>query len=133
MQSINNTNYISFTRVVVREMSSTAALMKLLLPIEVHVTTAALSPPLPARGRGSSILRASSHQPWPRSGLESTVEFEGVALKTGRVTCVPLYSARRCASTLYKLLKINLRLFLGVIHFEQFVESFLTVYSFNSS
>ena len=56
MQSINNANYISFTKVVVREMSSTAALMKLLLPIEILVTTAALSPPLPARGRGSSML-----------------------------------------------------------------------------
>ena len=45
------------------------------------------------------------------------VEFEGDAFKTGRVTGVPLYSARICASTFYKLLKINLRLFLGVNSF----------------
>ena len=47
MQSINST-------VAVRDISNTAALTKLQLDIEVHVTTAALSPPLPARGLGSS-------------------------------------------------------------------------------
>ena len=35
---------------------------------------------------------------------------------------MPLYSARSCASTFHKLLKMNIRLFLGVIHFQQFVE-----------
>ena len=45
---------LSMITFAVREISNTAALMKLLLAIEVHVTTGALSPPLPARGRGYS-------------------------------------------------------------------------------
>ena len=48
-----NTVSPSFTAVFC-EISSTAALIKLLLAIEQHVKTTALSPPLPARGRVSS-------------------------------------------------------------------------------
>ena len=45
----------------------------------------------------------------------------------------PLYSARSCASIFHKQLKLNLRLFLGVINFQQFMEESLqTMYSFNS-
>ena len=35
---MQSTNKVSFTAVAFREISSTAALMKLLLPIEIHVT-----------------------------------------------------------------------------------------------
>ena len=35
---------------------------------------------------------------------------------------MPLYSARSCASIFHKLLKMNLRLFLGMIHFSKIVE-----------
>ena len=35
---------------------------------------------------------------------------------------MPLYSAWSCASTSHKFLKINIRLFLGVIHFQHLVE-----------
>ena len=52
------------------EISSTAALMKLLLAIEQHVKTTALSPPLPARRQDSSRLLMISGQ--------STVESMGV-------------------------------------------------------
>ena len=47
--------------------------MKLLLAIEVHMTTAALSPPLPARGRGSS--RPSTLPPTISYGLGVALEL----------------------------------------------------------
>ena len=43
---------------------------------------------------------------------------------------MPLYSARSCASIFHKLLKMNLRLFLGVIHFSKsWKKSLQTMYS----
>ena len=51
------------------------------------MTTAALSPPLPARGRKSSRPSTLPHQKWPWGYPgQSLVESGGDALKTGRVT-----------------------------------------------
>ena len=85
----------SFTAVTFREISSIAALMKLLLAIEQHVTTAALSPPLPARGRESSPRRffpsaMALEWSWSYPG-HSTVESGGDVLKTGMPEIVPVY------------------------------------------
>ena len=104
MQSIYNTaNSLSFRIVAIRKKSNTAVLMKLLLAIEVHVTTTALSSPLPARVLGSSRpstlpvlpVAMALKSPWNYPG-QSTVEFGGGALKTGRVAGALVQCPKLC-------------------------------------
>ena len=83
---------LSFTAVDFREISSTAALMKLQLTIEIQMTTVALSPSMPARGRESSrpsTLPPISHGLGVGLELPWSIYF-GVwgcdELKTGHVT-----------------------------------------------
>ena len=123
MQSINNTvNLFSFTAVAFPMISSSAALMKLLLAIDIQVTTVALSPPLPACGREPSrplMLPPISH------GLGVALELPwsiycwagGDALKTGRVTDT-FVQFPNYARIFHESLKLNPSLFLGVIHFQ---------------
>ena len=92
MQFFNNT-------VAVREISHTAALMKLLLVIEVHVTTAAFLCRLADEGPGGSrrfLSKAMALEwPWSYPG-QSTVEFWGGALKTSRVTGALVQCPKLC-------------------------------------
>ena len=69
IQPIAIQSAFSFTTAFCK-ISSTAALTKLLLAIEQHVKTAALSPPLPARRQESSRLLTNPGQ--------STVKSMGV-------------------------------------------------------
>ena len=82
---------LSFAAVAFREIPSTAALTKLLPTIEVQVKTAVLSPPLPARGLGSS--RPSTLRPISR---RLGTGFGGDALKTGRVTVALVQCPKLC-------------------------------------
>ena len=82
-------NALSFTAAF-REISSTVALMKLLLAIEQHVKTAALWPPLPSAVSQTRVQQAldvppTSHGlewPWSYPG-QSTVWSLGV-MRSGR-------------------------------------------------
>ena len=120
---------LSFTAVTFREISSTAALTKLLLAIEIHVTTAALSPPLPVRGRESS---RSSTLPPIIHGLEVVLELPwsfyvksgGGVLKTGHATCALVQCPKLYAHT-SRIAEMESQPLSRCIHFLQFVEESL--------
>ena len=91
---INNTVNLPFTAVAFREISTTAALTNLLLlaTIGIQVTTRSVeATSAGSRTRVQQVLDASSHQPWPWTGLGVTLDnllckSGGDALKTGPVT-----------------------------------------------